>query len=152
MANYYCMMAGLPDITLDSPMPVTFSAIREEMDMTLNDDDRELIFYFFLENDCKNLVRLLKNPDAEINPNCNYSMEQYKDMITSAREMNFNVHRYPSFMSIYAREFDFNKDKEGWFAEDQMLLEYYNYAQQCPDKMISKWYKMNFDITNILTA
>ena len=39
--------------------------------------------------------------------------------------MNFNVHRYPSFMSIYAREFDFNKDREGWFAEDQMLLEYY---------------------------
>ncbi len=86
MANYYCLMAGLPDITLDSPMSVSFPDIREEMEMTLSDKDKQLIFYFFLENDCKNLVRLLKNPDAEINPNCNYTMEQY-DYLGSRDEL-----------------------------------------------------------------
>ena len=154
MANYYCLMAGVPDIAIDDggKSPISFAEFREQCEEVLTEKDRKLLFYFYLKQDCLNIVKLLKNPNAEVSDWGNYTMEQYQDLITSARTMNFNVHRYPSFMSIYAREFDFNKDKEGWFAEDQMLLEYYNYAQQCPDKMISKWYKMNFDITNILTA
>ena len=152
MANYYCMMAGLPDITLDSPMSVSFPEIREEMEMTLNDDDKRIIFYFFLENDCKNLVRLLKNPDAAIDPNCNYTMDQYRDMITSAREMNFNVHRYPAFMSIFARNYNYNKDVKGWYAEDAMQLEFLKYAAECPNKMVREWYELNLNINNVLTA
>ncbi len=152
MANYYCMMAGLPDITLDSPLSVSFSEIREEMDMALSDKDKKLIFYFFLETDCKNLVKLLKNPDAEIAPNCNYSMEQYRDLITSAREMNFNVHRYPSFMSEFARNYNYNKDVKGWFAEDAMQLAFLEYAAQCPNQMIREWYDLSLNINNVLTA
>lgn len=152
MANYYCLMAGLPDITLDSQMSVSFPDICEQMDMNLSDYDKKLIFYFFLENDCKNLVKLLKDPDAEINPNCNYTMEQYRDMITSAREMNFNVHRYPSFMSEFARNYNYNKDVKGWYAEDAMQLEFLEYAIQCPNKMISEWYSLNLNINNVLTA
>ena len=152
MANYYCLMAGLPDITLDSPMSVSFPDIREEMEMALSDKDQELIFYFFLENDCKNLVRLLKIPEAEINPNCNYSMEQYRDMITSAREMNFNVHRYPSFMSEIARNYNYNKDVKGRYAEDAIQLAFYEYAMQCPNEMISQWYELCLNINNVLTA
>lgn len=152
MANYYCLMAGLPDITLDSQMSVSFPDICEQMEMNLSDYDKKLIFYFFLENDCKNLVKLLKDPDAEINPNCNYTMEQYRDMITSAREMNFNVHRYPSFMSEFARNYNYNKDVKGWYAEDAMQLEFLEYAIQCPNKMISEWYSLNLNINNVLTA
>lgn len=154
MSNYYCLMAGVPDIAIDDggKSPISFAEFREQCEEVLTVKDKKLLFFFYLKQDCLNLVRLLKNPDAEISDWGNYSMDQYVDLITSARTMNFNVHRYPSFMSVYAREFDFNKDKEGWFAEDQMLLEYYRYATKCPDKMISKWYKMNFDITNILTA
>ena len=152
MANYYCMMAGLPDIALDSPTSVSISDLREELDMQLSERDRKLIFYFFLETDCQNLVRLLKNPEAETNPNCNYTLEQYRDLITSAREMNFNVHRYPSFLSEFARNYDYNKDTQGWFAEDAMQLAFYEYAMQCPNRMISEWYGLNLNITNILTA
>ena len=152
MANYYCMMAGLPDITLDSPAAVDMDELREQMDMALTEHDKRLIFYFFLERDCKNLVRLLKNPDAQIVADGNYTMEQYRDLITSAREMNFNVHRYPAFMSEFARNFDYNKGKAGWFAEDAMQLAFYEYAMQCPNRMISAWYSLNLDITNILTA
>lgn len=146
------MMAGLPDITLESKLDVSIPDLREEIDANFSDRDKKLIFYFFLENDCKNLVKLLKNPEAEINPNSNYSMEQYRDMITSAREMNFNVHRYPAFMSEFARNFNYNKDTEGYYPEDEIQLAFYEYAMQCPDKMISDWYKLNLDINNILTA
>ncbi len=146
------MMAGLPDITLDSKLDISIPDIREEIDMNFSDKDKKLIFYFFLENDCKNLVKLLKDPNAEIDPNSNYIMEQYRDLITSAREMNFNVHRYPAFMSEFARNYNYNKDTEGYYPEDELQLAFYEYAMQCPDKMISNWYKLNLDINNILTA
>lgn len=145
-------MAGLPDITLDSKLEVSIPDLREELDMALSDQDKKIIYYFFLENDCKNLVKLLKDPEAEINPDCNYSKEQYQDMITSAREMNFNVHRYPSFMSEFARNFSYNVETEGYFPEDAMQIAFYEYAMNCPNKMVSEWYKLNLDINNILTA
>lgn len=153
MANYYCLIAGLPDLTLDGGLRgTTLAELKEECEELLTDTDRKQLFYYFLKFDCKNLVRLLKNPEAEMLPNGNFTREQFTDMITSAREINFNVHRYPSFMSIFAREYNYNIDKEGWFAEDAMAQAYYEYAMQCPNKMMAEWFKLNFDITNILTA
>ncbi|MBQ0048606.1 MAG: DUF2764 family protein [Prevotellaceae bacterium] len=147
-------MAGLPDITLeDTKSGVSISDLREDLDGTLSDYDKKVMYYFFLKNDCMNLVKLLKNPEAEIDNNGNLTMEQYVDLMTSAREMNFNVHRYPSFMSEFARNYNYNKDKEGYFPEDDMLYQFYKYAiETCPNKMIREWYKLNLNIANILTA
>ena len=154
MGNYYCLMAGLPDITLENTQPsVDMADLREELDSILSDSDKKVMFYFFLQKDCRNLVRLLKNPSAEIDTAGNLSMEQYVDLMTSAREMNFNVHRYPAFMSEFARNYPYNKDKEGYFAEDDMLYQFYEYAiETCPNKMVRQWYQLNLDITNVLTA
>ncbi|MBQ6964569.1 MAG: DUF2764 family protein [Bacteroidaceae bacterium] len=154
MGNYYCLMAGLPDITLENTKhDVSIADLREELEAALSDSDKKVLYYFFLKNDCTNLVKLLKNPNAEIDDHGNLTMEQYVDLMTSAREMNFNVHRYPAFMSEFAREFAYNKDKEGYFPEDDMLYKFYSYAiKTCPNKMVRQWYKLNLDITNILTA
>ena len=96
-------MAGVPDIAIDDggKSPISFAEFREQCEEVLTEKDRKLLFYFYLKQDCLNLVKLLKNPNAEVSDWGNYTMEQYQDLITSARTMNFNVHRYPSFMSIY---------------------------------------------------
>lgn len=154
MANYYCLMAGAPDLSMEDggSAKAAFDSFREQCDEVLTDKDRTLLFNFYLKQDCLNLVKLLKDPQADVLLTGNYTMEQYTDLITSAQSMNFNVHRYPAFMSIFAREYPYNKDKVGYFAEDQMMLAYYEYAMTCPNKTISSWYQLNFDITNILTA
>lgn len=153
MGNYYCLMAGLPDISFDEvKTTLTVNDFKNELESILSEKDKKLMFYFFLKFDCMNVVKLLKNPDAEISPNGNFSLEQYQDLIKSANEMNFNVHRYPEFLSVYARGFRYNKDKVDFFPEDAMYLEYYKYSMQCPNRMISKWFQLNFDMTNILTA
>ena len=154
MANYYCMIAGLPDIDLKDTKPgMSLEEMREQCEGQLTSQDRKLLFYFFLQFDCVNLVKLLKNPEAIIDQWGNFSLEQLRDLITSATELNFNVHRYPAFMSIFAREFAFNKDKAGYFPEDEMAYQFLDYAiQTCPNRMMRRWYKLNLDITNILTA
>ena len=154
MANYYCMIAGLPDIDLKDTKPgLSIEQMREQCEEVLTPQDKKLLFYFFLRFDCVNLVKLLKNPEAEIDQWGNFSLEQLRDLITSATELNFNVHRYPAFMSIFAREYAFNKDKAGYFPEDEMAYQFLDYAiKTCPNRMMRRWYKLNLDITNILTA
>ena len=148
-------MAGLPDIELADTRPgVTFEELREQCEEQLSPGDAKLVSnYFYLRQDCLNLVRLLKNPDAQIDTWGNYSLEQLRDLITSATELNFNVHRFPAFMSIFAREYSYNKDTKGYFPEDEILFQFYNYAiKTCPNKFIREWNQLNLDITNILTA
>ena len=83
MGNYYCLMAGVPDISLnDTKKAMTVAELREECADVLSDSDRKLLFYFFLKYDCQNIVRLLKNPDASLLPNGNFTAEQYQDLIT----------------------------------------------------------------------
>ena len=154
MANYYCMIAGLPDIDLQDAKPgLSLEDMREQCEEVLTPKDKKLLFYFFLHFDCVNLVKLLKNPEASIDLWGNFSLEQLRDLITSATELNFNVHRYPAFMSIFAREYAFNKDKAGYFPEDEMMFQFLDYAiKTCPNRMMRRWFKLNLDITNILTA
>ena len=153
MSSYYCLMAGLPDITLDDGRGAQSVAdFKAELAEVLTEADKKLMFYFYLRYDCLNLVKLLKDPGAEISLLGNYSREQYEDMMTSAREMNFNVHRYPSFLSVFAREYSYNKDKDGYFPGDAILLEYYQYALKCSNRMLREWFEMNLNVTNILTA
>ena len=154
MANYYCMIAGLPDIDLQDAKPgLSLEDMREQCEEVLTTQDKKLLFYFFLHFDCVNLVKLLKDPEADIDQWGNFSLEQLRDLITSATELNFNVHRYPAFMSIFAREYAFNKDKAGYFPEDEMMFQFLDYAiKTCPNRMMRRWFKLNLDITNILTA
>ena len=148
------MIAGLPDIDLKDTKPgMSIEDMREQCEEQLTASDKKLLFYFFLRFDSVNLVKLLKNPEAYIDQWGNFSLEQLRDLITSATELNFNVHRYPAFMSIFAREFAFNKDKAGYFPEDEMAYQFLDYAiKTCPNRMMRRWYKLNLDITNILTA
>lgn len=154
MANYYCMIAGLPDIDLQDAKPgMTVEQMREQCGEQLTSQDKKLLFYFFLHFDCINLVKLLKNPEANIDQWGNFTHEQLQDLITSATELNFNVHRFPAFMSVFAREYAFNKDKTDYFPEDEIAFQFLNYAiRTCPNRMMRRWYKLNLDITNILTA
>lgn len=154
MGNYYCLMAGLPDISLeDTAGSVSMEEMREALDEVLSDKDKKIISYFFLQKDCLNIVELLKNPQAELTEMGNMTAEQYADLYTSATEMNFNVHRYPAFLSEYVRAYAYNKDKAGYFPKDDMLYQFYDYAiKTCPSEMVRQWYQLNLDITNILTA
>ncbi len=153
MGNYYYMMAGAPDLEMGvRHSDYTLAEFKAQCEESLSYTDKKLIFYFFLRYDCMNIVRLLRNPDAEVETLGNFDLTQYKDLLTSAREINFNVHRYPAFMSEFARNYPYNKDVQGFFPEDAMMGDYLEYATKCPNKFIAKWFELIRNINNILTA
>lgn len=155
MADYYCLIAGLPDIALaDSKPGCSMQEFLEQLRDSLSSGDARLMAdYFFRQRDCRNLVAYLKDPEAELPYTGEYTREQYADLVKSATEMNFNVHRYPEFLSIFAREWTFNKDKNNFFPEDEILFLFYDYAiRTCSNSFVREWYRMNLNINNILTA
>ena len=154
MANYYYLMAGLPDIQLSDAKPArSIAEMKEECEQALTPKDKKILYFFYLKWDCRNIVRLLKNPDAELELMGNFGPDQYTDMITSARELTFNVHRYPAFMSVFIREYNYNKEKADFYAEDVMMYQYLTYCiQHCGNRMMRDWYRMNLNLANILTA
>ena len=82
MANYYCMMAGLPDIQLSDAKPLrSIDEMKEECEQTLTPKDKKVLYFFYLKWDCRNIVRLLKNPEAELEMLGNMTAEQYQDLI-----------------------------------------------------------------------
>lgn len=168
MANYYCMITGLPDIDLQDAKPgMSIEDLREQCEEQLTSHDKKLLFYFFLHFDCVNLVKLLKNrdlesrlgakasenPEASIDQWGNFSLDELRELIDRASESDFNVQGYPAFMSLFVREYFSNKENAAYFPEDEIAYQFFNYAiQTCPSSMMRRWYKFNLDLTNILTA
>lgn len=154
MSNYYCLMTGVPTISLDSPSSMSYAQFREECEQTLTAADKKLLSYSYLRQDCQNLVKLLQNPDVEITFEGNYTVAQLKRLIEQAQDPESKVdEEFPKFLPNFIRQSYLpNQDKANYFADDAVMLAYYEYAMKCKNKMIAQWFQLNFNLSNILTA
>ncbi len=154
MANYYCIMAGVPELQLSDTHPgYSIQKLREELQTEMGGRDENLLRVLFLGHDCRNLVRLLRNNEAELEPNGNYSREELLDLMEKAAEIDLGQTAYPEFLIQFVRDFAQNAERKEWYAEDEVLLLYYQHCiQHCPDSLMRRWYQMNLDVTNLMTA
>lgn len=154
MAEYYCLMAGAPDLTPDGSAETTLSVedFWSQCEESLTPRDLRLVSVFFLQQDCRNLVRLLQDPEADIVQPAGMSRDSLLELILSAREMYCNVEDYPAFMQDFVRDFDAHADDADFRPTDQVLLRFYEQTDRCHNRMIAEWYRWNFRVTNLLTA
>ncbi len=77
MTKYYYLVAGLPDLTLeDGKLNYTVANFKSEIYGELSEKDRKLIDLFYLKFDNANVLKLLKDKEAEIDKRGNYSAEE----------------------------------------------------------------------------
>ena len=147
-------MAGLPEIHLSDKEPgYSITELREQLQSEIGRYDERLLFFLFLRHDCRNLVSLLKNADAVPEAEGNYSTEQLQELIEEARGVDLGNSQYPAFMLQFVREYEENAQRENYYPEDEMLMHYYHYCTQgCADSLMRRWYQLNYDVTNIMTA
>ena len=156
MSNYYCLMAGLPDLRLDSPetapsLQYLHEQILEQDDM--NGRDLRMVEMFFLMGDCRNLIVLLGDNLAELPYVGKWNKQELQEMIADALEDEFeDDKRFPSFMADFVREYYERGQEKGYFPEDRLMVRYWHYLKQHGTGLIKGWATLSLDIANTLTA
>ena len=151
---YYYFVAGLPELTLeDSKLSYTVADFKTELYPDLSDEDKKLIDLFYLKFDNANVLKLLKDKDAAIDPRGIYSAEELTEFISLLKDGDEVADAmFPSYLSTFISEY-FNTPAEDEFLhEDRLAALYYDYAMKCRNKFVSSWFEFNLTMNNILVA
>ena len=153
MTNYYCLVAGLPDLSLeDGKLNYTVANFKSEIYSELSEKDRKLIDLFYLKFDNANLLKLLKDKEATTDFEGNYSQNELLALISSVREGDAPDKRYPSYLYEFITAYLALSAEELYRAEDMLSACYYAYAMNCGNQFVSSWFEFNLNINNILVA
>lgn len=155
MGNYYCQIAGLPDVAFDgSKVNYSIDKLREELYPQLTSADAKLVDLFFLAWDNTNILTLLKyGSEAPLERTGCYSRQELLDIIASAKEGDTRNAKIPGYIYDFL-EYYFAKEETGetimW--SDVISGHYYHYATNVPNQFLSQWFTFNMDLNNILVA
>jgi hypothetical protein len=88
MTNYYCLVTGLPELSLeDGKLSYTVANFKTEIYPELSKTDKKLVDLFYLKFDNANLLTLLKDKEALVDASLgNYSADELLSVIASFKE------------------------------------------------------------------
>lgn len=154
MNNYYYLVAGLPELTLeDSKLSYTVADFKTELYPALSEEDKKLVDLFYLKFDNANVLSLLKDKDAVLDARGIYTAEQLADYIARLKdgdEVPDSV--FPAYLSSFITEYFASPAEEGFLHEDRLAALYYAYAMKCGNKFVSSWFAFNLTVNNVLVA
>ena len=157
--NYYYLIAGLPDISMDDTKPACTSEVfRTEYYPELTAEDRALTDLIWLEQDNRNLLTLLTNrkkreeDDVVSSPYTSlYSADELHEVIRMAREDEKWDGHYPIYFREFIKAYD-TEEARGIMPVDLLSSYYFSYAMKADNSFVSRWFAFNLDMNNILSA
>lgn len=153
MSTYYCLVAGLPDISLDDgKLSYSVSDFKAELYPDLSAQDRKLIDLFYLKFDNTAILKLLKNKDAVIEDKGNFSAEELLQLIEAVREGDTPDKKYPSYLVNFVSQYLQLSQDELYRADDLLAALHYSYGMSSNNAFIASWFEFNLNLNNILAA
>lgn len=154
MTNYYCLVTGLPELSLeDGKLSYTVANFKTEIYPQLSKRDKKLVDLFYLKFDNKNLLALLKDKEAAIDSSLgNYSADELLSVITSLKEETAPDKKFPAYFYEFAALYLNTPEEERWPLEDKLYGMYYHYSMKCNNPFVAAWFELNLDVNNILAA
>lgn len=153
MSTYYCLVAGLPDLTLeDGKLSYTVTNFKTEIYPELSEEDRKLMDLFYLQFDNANLLKLLKDKDAAIDSRGNFSADELNAIIASVKDGDAWDKTYPSYLFDFISAYLQSSGDETYLPENMLAAYYYDYAMNCDNQFVSSWFEFNLNVNNLLSA
>ncbi|HRZ96826.1 MAG TPA: DUF2764 family protein [Paludibacter sp.] len=153
--NYYCLIAGLPDIQAeDTKINVSLPELKEELLEQLSASDGQLLKLIFAEYDNRNFLTFLANKDAALNPLGNITSADWLQLVAVMKDTENPKDQYllPYIQKFYTEISDEKNAVEGISPEDHLATLYYEEALKSDNKFLKKWFEFNLNVNNILTA
>ena len=154
MTNYYCLVTGLPELSLeDGKLSYTVANFKTEIYPELSKSDKKLVDLFYLKYDNQNLLALLKDKEAVVDESLgNYSADELLGVIASFKEETAPDKKFPSYFYEFSELYLNTPEEERFGIEDKLHGFYYHYAMKCGNKFVSDWFELNLNVNNILAA
>ena len=152
--NYYYLIAGLPELSLDdNKLNLTVRDFRELYYPELAADDRALLDLVYLSYDNANLLLLIKDKEAQLGEEGLYSRDELLAIIEAARAEEAPECKCPRYMYDFVVESESEENAaEGLFPEDRLAQLYYAHAMNQGNAFVARWFEFNLNLNNFLTA
>ncbi len=143
--NYYCLVAGLPNITIDDTKLSYGSAdFLSDMEEYVGKDNFKYFKLFKYKIDNENLFKAMIKHTHDFISGGEYSQEE----IDEAIEEPVNVAEYMNeFITEYHDE-EFDKDVD----KKRLTQLYYDFILKSKNEFVSEWFEMELNFKNIFSA
>ena len=154
MSNYYCLVAGLPDVDFDGgKCNFSIERFREEIYPELSKEDLHCIDTFFYAWDNENILRILsEGNDIELSRKGCFSLEELVDIIGSVKEGDSRKNDIPSYLYDFLAYYFDNEAREDIIWSDVLSRYYFDYATKSSNEFVAAWFEYNLNVNNILVA
>lgn len=154
MSEYYCLVAGLPEVNYDgSKQMYSTEKFREEIYPALSSEDARAVDLYYLGIDNENILKIIASGEAAVieKTGC-FSREELFALFDEAKEGFMRSKEVPAYIYDFLEYYEENQEQKEILWSDKLNALYFNYAVDCPNKFISEWYAYNRDVNNVLVA
>ena len=158
MSQYYYLVTGLPELSLDdNKLNYTVGDFKTEFYPQLSKEDQHLVDLYYLKFDNANLLKLLKDREAVIDPRGNYTADQFVAVFKQFDEEGVITSHgsLPPYMIKFIQAYLTQQEAgitSDVLVEDWLAGLYYEYAMQCDNDFVSSWFEFNLNTNNVLVA
>lgn len=154
--NYYYLIAGLPDLTIDQGK-LQFGSLefRDLLKSELHRKDYELIEWLFLPNDNLNLLSLLNKDERQWNTNGIYTRDQLELAILEVVNPDKIISDEKSGVKDYLKQFILSYYSEVRLmpeisAENELTYLYYKEALKVDNDFLRQWFEFEVNLRNVI--
>ena len=145
--NYYCLIAGLPEISPDDKkLGLSVQELRTYLNDYLTKEEIDTINLFFYPNDNAQILRLLQKQEPDQNLHTVFTSDQLEDEIQD-----------PMFVPSYIKDYLLDLQKEDKevsrrLPEVELSERYWNFMLSQKNKFVRKYAEFSLNIKNLITA
>lgn len=153
--NYYCLIAGLPDLQIESDKTyLSLAALKIELLEQLSDADAQLLKLVFAKFDNDNWLKYLQNKEAQLNQLGNLQASDLEQLHGLLEEFeNPKDSRLLPYLHTFYNNYNAeNFLSQGVSHEDYLSGLYYEFAMKSGNLFLRDWFEFNLNINNVLTA
>lgn len=153
MNNYYYLVAGLPEISLDdTKLSLGYIDYMDELLSALSKKDEALLRYFRMTYENRNLLAWLKDKDAKLHPLGQLTAEDFDEQWQMMDyEDRAALAGVPAYFLPFMRDL-----RDGQIAagqeENHLTALFYAYTQQASNAFVRSWFEFQWNLNNVQIA